>query len=61
MVALYFEIAKFLQHEASEIIADLEKAVFIDHTNDIDAAGVEVEQAVRKVLRRKHPTSYYLS
>jgi hypothetical protein len=54
------ELEKVLQSEAAEIVAAREKALLIHRTRDIDAAGDEVERAVRKVIRRKLPAAYYV-
>lgn len=51
---------RVLQSDAAEILAAREKARIIHGTRDIDSAGDEVEQAVRLVLRRKLPVSYYV-
>ncbi len=42
------------------MVAARAKALLIHHTGDPDAAGDEVEQAVRTVLRRKLPSAYYV-
>jgi hypothetical protein len=55
-----FELEKFFQSDAAEIVAAREKAVLIHHTRDIDTAGDEVERTVRTVLRRRLPTGYYV-
>jgi hypothetical protein len=54
------ELRQVLQADAAEIIAARTKALLIHHTGDIDAAGDEVEVAVRAVLRRKLPLAYYV-
>ncbi len=55
-----FEIEKVFQMDAAEMVAAREKAILIHHTRDIDAAGDEVEKAVRNVIKRKLPNSYYV-
>lgn len=60
MATPLFELTKILTSDAKEIIAARDKAFAIHGTNDIDAAGDEIEQVVRKVLRRKIPLDYYL-
>lgn len=55
-----FEINKILKIEAAEIASARERAFSIHHTNDIDAAGDEIEQKVREILRRKLPLDYYI-
>ncbi|HJQ33142.1 MAG TPA: DUF6602 domain-containing protein [Pyrinomonadaceae bacterium] len=54
------ELAKVLQKDAEEIFAAREKALLIHASRDIDAAGDEVEMAVRKVIRRKLASKYYV-
>ena len=54
------ELENVLQADGAEIVAAHEKARLIHHTRDINAAGDEVEEAVRRVIRRKLPTSYYV-
>jgi hypothetical protein len=53
------ELENVLRADGAEIIAAREKARLIHRTRDIDA-GDEVEESVRKVIRRKLPTSYYI-
>jgi hypothetical protein len=48
-----FELAEILQNDADEIITARKNARAIYGTNDISAAGNEVEQTVRNVLSRK--------
>jgi hypothetical protein len=55
-----FELEKFFQSDAAEIVAAREKAVLIHHTRDIDTAGDEIERTVRTVLRRRLPSAYYV-
>jgi len=54
------ELRDVLQADAAEIVAARTKALLIHRSGDIDAAGDEVEEAVRTVLRRKLPLSYYV-
>ncbi len=54
------EFEKVLRADAAEIFAAREKAQIIHQGKDIDAAGDEVEMAVRRVIRRKLPNSYYV-
>jgi hypothetical protein len=54
------ELERVLLSDAAEILAARTKSLLIHHTKDIDAAGDEVEQAVRRVLKRKLPTAYYV-
>ncbi|MFI5218881.1 MAG: DUF6602 domain-containing protein [Bacteroidia bacterium] len=55
-----FELNNILRLEAEGLIAAREKAIAIHHTNDIDAAGDEVEQSVRNLIRKKLPLDYYI-
>jgi hypothetical protein len=54
------ELREVFQADAAEIVAARDKAVLIHHSGDIDAAGDEVEQAVRSVFRRKLPVAYHI-
>lgn len=54
------ELQKFLLSDAAEIVAARTKAILIHHTKDINAAGDEIEIAVRNVLERKLPNNYYI-
>jgi hypothetical protein len=53
--------SEMLQHEASELRAVRDKAKIIHGTKDIDAAGDEVEIAVRKFLVNNLPSSCAVS
>src|SRR5260370_2370064 len=55
-----FEFVDVLQNDIEEIFAARKNARIIYHAKAIDAAGDEVEDAVRKVLRRKLPVMYYV-
>jgi hypothetical protein len=55
-----FELKKVFIADSAEIVASREKALILHGSKDIDAAGDEVEQTVRKVLRRKLPGFYYV-
>ena len=54
------ELQKIFQRDAEEIIHARDKALVIHASRDIDAAGDEVEEAVRRVIRRKLATKYYV-
>jgi hypothetical protein len=54
------ELQKVLQHDAEEIISARNNALLIHSTRDISAAGDQVEQVVRNVIRRKLATKYYV-
>jgi len=54
------ELEQVMQSDAAEMVAARKKAILIHHTRDIDAAGDEVEKAVRRVIQRKLPTDYYI-
>ncbi|HMH31600.1 MAG TPA: DUF6602 domain-containing protein [Puia sp.] len=56
----FFELNNILTLEAKELVDSREKAFAIHHTRDIDAAGDEVEQKVRHIIRRKLPLDYYV-
>jgi uncharacterized protein DUF6602 len=53
-------LAEILRNDADEIIAARKTGRAIYETNDISAAGNQVEEAVRKVLRRKLSQLYYV-
>ncbi len=53
-------VERVLQADAAEILGARDRARTIHRTRDIDAAGAEVEQTVREVLRRKLPAAYYV-
>lgn len=52
------EIAKVFQHDAQEILAARNKALLLHSTKDIDAAGDELEEVIRRIFRRKMPDLY---
>jgi hypothetical protein len=54
------ELEKVFQSDASEISLARSNAILLHHTNDIDAAGDEVEQSVRTFFQKKLPKSYYV-
>lgn len=54
------ELRQVLRSDAADIMSARLKARIIHGTRDIDAAGDEVEQVVREVLRRKLATNYYI-
>lgn len=60
MTTPLFELNKILKNEAHEIVAARDKAFALHSTHDIDAAGDEIEQTVRRVIRRKIPLDYYI-
>jgi hypothetical protein len=55
---IVLELAKIFQVDAAAIKAAHARARIIHQTRDIDAAGDEVERAVRAVLARKLPLRY---
>lgn len=55
-----FELELVFRSDAADILAARTKARMMHHGHDIRAAGDEVEIAVRKMLARKLPTSYYV-
>ncbi len=54
------DFAHVLREEASRVTAARERALALHRTGDIDAAGHEVEDAVRDVIRRLLPEAYYV-
>jgi hypothetical protein len=60
MMEARFELHKVLNSEVATIIAARDKCKLLHHTSDIKAAGDEVEETIRKVLRPKLPASYHL-
>jgi len=55
------EITKIIQQDVEEIFSSRQKSKVLHKTKDIDASGDEVENAVRRVIRRKLPLKYYVS
>ncbi len=55
------EIAEIIQQDVEEIFSSRQKSKILHKTKDIDASGDEVENAVRRVIRRKLPLKYYVS
>jgi hypothetical protein len=53
------DVGKVFLVDAAEIVAAREKSILIHHTRDVDAAGDEVEQAVRAAFARRLPSRYY--
>lgn len=58
--SLKFELERVFKSDAADILAAREKARILHHGRDIRTAGDEVEMAVRKVLGRKLPSSFYI-
>jgi hypothetical protein len=58
--SLKFELTEILQSDADEIVAARKNAGAVHGASDISAAGNEVEQTVRNVLRRKLSQLYYV-
>ncbi len=56
----FFELNNILKLEAQELTDARKRAISIHRTDDIDAAGEEVEQAVRNLIRKKLPLDYYM-
>lgn len=54
------ELEKVLRADVAEILAARTKSKIIHNTKDIDAAGDEVEKAVRKILQLRLPSIYYV-
>jgi hypothetical protein len=55
-----FELHKVLNSEVKAILEAREKGKLLHCSSDIKAAGDEVEEKVRTILRMKLPPSYYL-
>jgi hypothetical protein len=55
-----FELHKVLNSEVASIMAARDKCRLIHGASDIKAAGDEVEETIRKILRCKLPASYHL-
>lgn len=55
------ELTEVLKQDVSEILGSRSKSKVLHKTKDIDASGDEVENTVRRVLRRKLPQKYYVS
>lgn len=55
------EITEILKQDVEEILNSRKKSKVIHKTKDIDASGDEIENAVRRVIRRKLPNKYYVS
>lgn len=58
---LKLEIAEILKQDVEEILSSRQKSKVLHKTKDIGASGDEVENAVRRVIRRKLPIKYYVS
>jgi hypothetical protein len=54
-------ILTILNQDVNEIFSSRVKSKVIHNTNNIDASGDEVEQSVRRIIKRKIPTKYYVS
>lgn len=55
-----FELNKVLNSEVKMILDAREKSKLLHGSSDIKAAGDEVEETIRRILRMKLPPSYYL-
>lgn len=55
-----FEFENVLHSDVEEIFAARKNALVMHHARDIGAAGDEVEETVRRVLRRKLSVVYYV-
>lgn len=54
------EILEIIEQDVQEIFSSRQKSKVLHKTKDIDASGDEVENAVRRVIRRKLPLKYYV-
>ena len=55
------EIISILQQDVEEIFSSRQKSKVLHKSKDIDASGDEIENSVRRVIRRKLPLKYYVS
>ncbi|MBB6682419.1 hypothetical protein H4O20_13290 [Aequorivita sp. 609] len=55
------DILEIIEQDVQEIFSSRKKSKVLHKTKDIDASGNEVENAVRRVIRRKLPLKYYVS
>lgn len=55
-----FELDTVFRVDTSDILSARQRALMIHHGKDIDAAGDEVEMAVRRIFERRLPTGYYV-
>ena len=55
------ELEKIIKGDIEEINSSRQKSRVLHGTKDIDASGDEVENSVRRVIRRKLPIKYYVS
>jgi hypothetical protein len=55
------EIEEVLNEDVNEILSSRSKSKLLHKTKDIDASGDEVENAVRRIIRKKLPLKYYVS
>lgn len=55
------DISKIFTEDIEEIFSSRKKSKILHSTNDIDASGDEVEETIRRVIRRKLPIKYYVS
>ena len=55
------EILEIIEQDVQEILSSRQKSKVLHKTKDIDASGDEVENSVRRVIRRKLPLKYYVS
>jgi hypothetical protein len=55
------DISQIFHQDFEEINSARKKGKILHATHDIDASGDEVENTVRRVLRRKLPMKYYVS
>lgn len=55
-----FELDRVFRADAADILLARQRALMIHHGRNIDAAGDEVESAVRKLISRRLPAGYYV-
>ncbi len=55
------DISKIFAEDVEEIFSSRKKSKLLHETKDIDASGDEIENTVRRVIKRKLPLKYYVS
>ena len=55
------DISKIFAEDIEEIFSSRKKSKILHSTNDIDASGDEIENTIRRVIKRKLPIKYYVS
>ncbi len=55
------DISKIFSEDIQEIFSARKKSKILHETKDINASGDEIENTIRRVIRRKLPIKYYVS